>query len=96
MWPNRKNLIVDVEEKSTGHMSLGAGFSSVDSLVGIAEYNEGNFQAPWFRGGGQKLRLRLTVGTERQDYEIDFHRAVVPGSQTAVRSRVCFIVTMPS
>ena len=41
--PNRKNLIVDVEEKNTGNVSLGAGFSSVDSLVGFAEYNQGNF-----------------------------------------------------
>ena len=41
--PNRKNLVVDVEEKTTGHVSLGAGFSTVDSLVGIAEYNEANF-----------------------------------------------------
>jgi len=70
--PDRKDLVVDVDEKTTGHVSLGAGFSTVDSLVGIAEYNEGNFQAPWFRGGGQKFRLRLTVGTERQDYEMTF------------------------
>jgi outer membrane protein insertion porin family len=76
--PNRKNLIVDVEEKTTGHVSLGAGFSSVDSLVGIAEYNESDFnlshpfQPPWFRGGGQKFRLRATVGTLRQDYELTF------------------------
>ena len=59
-------------------MSLGAGFSTVDSLVGIAEYNESDFnlyhpfEPPWFRGGGQKLRLVLTVGTERQDYELTF------------------------
>ena len=73
--PNRKNLVVDVDEKTTGHVSLGAGFSSVDSLVGIAEYNEGNFQfhpSAAFRGGGQKLRLRVTVGTVRQDYELTF------------------------
>ncbi len=76
--PNRKNLIVDVEEKTTGHVSLGAGFSTVDSLVGIAEYNESDFnlshpfQPPWFRGGGQKLLLRLTLGTLRQDYELMF------------------------
>lgn len=76
--PNRKNLVVDVDERSTGHMSFGAGFSTVDSLVGIAEYNESDFnlshpfERPWFRGGGQKLRLRLTIGTERQDYEITF------------------------
>jgi outer membrane protein insertion porin family len=76
--PYRKNLIVDVDEKTTGHVSLGAGFSSVDSLVGIAEFNESNFdishpfEPPWFRGGGQKLRLKVTVGTVRQDYEITF------------------------
>jgi outer membrane protein insertion porin family len=70
--PDRKNLVVDVDEKTTGHVSLGAGFSSVDSIVGIAEYNEGNFQAPWFRGGGQKFRLRLTIGTVRQDYDLMF------------------------
>ena len=69
---DRKNLVVDVDEKTTGHVSLGAGFSSIDSLVGIAEYNEGNFQAPWFRGGGQKFRLRLTLGTVRQDYDLTF------------------------
>jgi outer membrane protein insertion porin family len=76
--PNRKNLVVDVDEKTTGHVSLGAGFSTVDSLVGIAEYNESNFnlsdpfQPPWFRGGGQKFRLRVTIGSERQDYELTF------------------------
>jgi outer membrane protein insertion porin family len=76
--PNHKNLVVDVEEKTTGHVSLGAGFSTVDSLVGIAEYNESDFslshpfQPPWFRGSGQKFRLRATVGTERQDYELTF------------------------
>jgi outer membrane protein insertion porin family len=76
--PNRKNLVVDVGEISTGRMSFGAGFSTVDSLVGIVEYNESDFnlsrplERPWFRGGGQKFRLRLTIGTERQDYELTF------------------------
>jgi outer membrane protein insertion porin family len=76
--PNRKNLVVDVDEISTGRMSFGAGFSSVDSLVGMVEYNESDFnlshpfERPWFRGGGQKLRLRVTIGTERQDYEATF------------------------
>ena len=70
--PERKNLIVDVDEKTTGHVSVGAGFSTVDSLVGVVEYNEGNFQAPWFRGGGQKLRLRATVGSVYQDYDLTF------------------------
>jgi outer membrane protein insertion porin family len=74
----RKDLVVGVDEKQTAHVSLGAGFSSVDSLVGTVEYNEGNFdlfhpfQAPWFRGGGQKLRLHMAVGTVQQVYEASF------------------------
>ena len=71
----RKNLDVDVEEKSTGNFTLGAGFSSVDSLVGFAEITQGNFDlfhAPTFTGGGQKLRLFIQIGTERQDYELQF------------------------
>ncbi|MRR37710.1 hypothetical protein EG829_24265, partial [bacterium] len=72
---NRKNLQVSVDEKSTGHMTIGAGFSSVDSVVGFAEINQGNFDLfhpPTFTGAGQKFRLRIQVGTERQDYMISF------------------------
>ena len=73
--PNRKNLIVGVEEKSTGNLSLGAGFSSVDSIVGFAEITQGNFDLfhpPTFTGGGQKFRLRVQLGNERQDYILSF------------------------
>jgi outer membrane protein insertion porin family len=73
--PNRKNLIVGVDEKNTGNVSMGAGFSTVDSLVGFVEFSQGNFdiaRPPTFQGGGQKLRLRLQVGTERQDYTMQF------------------------
>ena len=72
---NRKNLIVGVEEKTTGNLSLGAGFSSVDSIVGFVEVSQGNFDLfhpPTFTGGGQKFRLRLQLGTERQDYVLSF------------------------
>ncbi len=73
--PNRKNLIVGVEEKNTGNFTLGAGFSSVDSVVGFVEVSQGNFDLfhpPHFTGGGQKFRLRATVGTQRQDYVLTF------------------------
>ncbi len=69
----RKNLDVDVEEQDTGKFTLGAGFSSVDSLVGFAEITQGNFDLfhpPYFTGGGQKLRLFVQLGTQRQDYEL--------------------------
>lgn len=73
--PNRKNLVVGVDEKNTGNFTVGAGFSSVDSLVGFAELSQGNFdlfKPPTFTGGGQKFRLRASVGTLRQDFQISF------------------------
>jgi outer membrane protein insertion porin family len=41
--PNRKNLVIGVEEKNTGNFTLGAGFSSVDSVVGSIEVSQENF-----------------------------------------------------
>ncbi|HKI69524.1 MAG TPA: POTRA domain-containing protein, partial [Verrucomicrobiae bacterium] len=73
--PDRKNLIVGVDEKNTGNFTMGAGFSSVDALVGFAEISQGNFDLfhpPTFTGGGQKIRLRVQLGTQRQDYEVQF------------------------
>jgi outer membrane protein insertion porin family len=73
--PSRKDLVVSVEETTTGNMMLGAGFSSVDSLVGFVEFTQGNFDLinpPNFTGGGQKFRLRVQLGTERQDVIVSF------------------------
>jgi outer membrane protein insertion porin family len=73
--PSRKNLVIGVDEKNTGNFTLGAGFSSVDSLVGFAEVSQGNFDLfhpPTFTGGGQKFRLRVQIGTLRQDYIASF------------------------
>src|SRR5439155_15213097 len=63
--PDRKNLIVGVNERNTGNVALGAGFSSVESILGFVELTQGNFDLfnpPWFMGGGQKFRLRAQVG----------------------------------
>lgn len=73
--PNRKNLIVAVEEKNTGNIALGAGFSSVDAVVGFVEISQGNFDLfnpPYFTGAGQKARLRAQFGTKRKDYVATF------------------------
>ena len=73
--PGRKNLDVGVTEKNTGNLTFGAGFSSVDSLVGYVEMSQGNFDLfhpPTFTGGGQKLRLKIQLGTQRRDYELSF------------------------
>jgi outer membrane protein insertion porin family len=69
----RKNLDIQVEEKRTGSLNFGAGFSTVDSLIGFIELTQGNFDItnwPSLTGGGQKFRIRLQGGTQRKDVEV--------------------------
>ncbi|HWM24937.1 MAG TPA: outer membrane protein assembly factor BamA [Chthoniobacterales bacterium] len=66
----RKDLVIQVEEKRTGSLNFGAGFSTVDNLVGFVEMTQGNFDLmnwPNFTGAGQKFRARLQYGTSRKD-----------------------------
>ncbi len=63
--PDRSVVNVTVEEQPTGELSVGAGFSSVDSFVvnlGVTERN--------FRGRGQNVVARVEWGSLRQ--QIDF------------------------
>ncbi|MFQ3670774.1 MAG: outer membrane protein assembly factor BamA, partial [Verrucomicrobiia bacterium] len=65
--PNRKNVVVTVEEQRTGSITFGAGFSTVDSLLGFVELTQGNFDiAKWpsFTGAGQKFRTRIQYGLQ--------------------------------
>ena len=67
----RKDLVVEVDEKRTGSLNFGAGFSTIDSVVGFVELTQGNFDImnwPSFTGGGQKFRLRLQGGERRKDF----------------------------
>jgi outer membrane protein insertion porin family len=67
----RKDLTIQVEEKRTGSLSFGGGFSTVDSLVVFAELTQGNFDIedwPGFVGAGQKFRLRVQGGNQRKDF----------------------------
>ncbi len=73
--PNHDDLIVGVDEKSTGNFTFGAGFNTVESIFAYAEVSQANFDLfnpPYFTGGGQKFRLRVQLGTELQDYLISF------------------------
>ncbi|HKP04056.1 MAG TPA: outer membrane protein assembly factor BamA [Chthoniobacterales bacterium] len=66
----RKDLIIQVEEKRTGSLNFGAGFSTIDQLVGFIEMTQGNFDImnwPNFTGAGQKFRARLQYGNTRKD-----------------------------
>ena len=65
--PDRTGLQVKVEEQPTGELSFSAGYSSVDKLVidmGITERN--------FRGRGENVRARISLGSYRQQVDFSF------------------------
>ena len=65
--PDKTVVDVDVTEKSTGEISLGGGYSSVDGALadfGIRETN--------LLGHGQDLKLRAMLAVRRQQYDIGF------------------------
>jgi len=73
--PNRRNMVVTVEEKRTGNVTFGLGFSSVDSLLGFVELSQGNFDIsnfPYFTGAGQKFKTRVQYGLTRKDFTLSF------------------------
>lgn len=73
--PGTRDLVYDVEEQRTGNFMVGAGFSSVDNLVGFLEITQSNFDIlnwPNFTGGGQKARLGLEAGSRRQTAEVSW------------------------
>lgn len=74
--PGSKDVNVKVEEKNTASFSVGAGFSDTDSLVGIAEVSQSNFDlfnpSNYFIGGGQRVKLQAQYGLERSDFLFSF------------------------
>jgi outer membrane protein insertion porin family len=69
--PGRKDLTIQLQEKRTGSLSFGGGFSTIDSLIFFIELQQGNFDItnwPGLTGGGQKFRLRIQAGTQRKDF----------------------------
>ena len=71
---DKYDLNVQVKEKPTGQFSAGVGFSSIDSLVGYIELSQGNFNWKTWPpiGAGQKFKIRLQLGSERNDIDISF------------------------
>ena len=67
---SERDLNVVLEEKRTGQLNFGAGFSSIDSILGFVELSQSNFDItnwPNFTGGGQKFRSRIQYGALRKD-----------------------------
>jgi outer membrane protein insertion porin family len=68
-----RDVNVLVEEKATGSVGVGVGFSSIDSVVGFLTLEQTNFDVfnPWnFTGGGQRFSMNLRAGNERSDFSV--------------------------
>ena len=64
-FPDKINLVIDVEEKNTGEASIGAGYSSSTSgsiTLGLRENN--------FLGKGQKVKFAASFANTRNTYDI--------------------------
>lgn len=64
---DRTVVKIDVEEKSTGQISIGAGFSSSAGVLGDFSIRESNFL-----GRGQDVSLRLLIAAERSAINLGF------------------------
>lgn len=65
--PNEQVLVLEVDERQTGTISLGAGYSSVDKLMGYLQLSENNLF-----GNGQSVSLQWEMGTLRQSWQMSF------------------------
>ena len=65
--PDKVIINVDVEEKSTGELSLGVGYSTTDAVVGDISLTERNLM-----GRGQYLRLSTSLSIKRQQLDLRF------------------------
>ncbi len=65
--PDRTVVTVEVEEQSTGELSLGGGFSTTDGPIGDVSLRERNLL-----GKGQDLRIGLTLSARSQQVDLSF------------------------
>lgn len=65
--PDKTVVNVDVKEKSTGEVNIGAGYSTTDGVLGEFGIKESNLL-----GRGQELKTRLTFAARRKQAELGF------------------------
>ncbi len=89
-YPDKLDLEITVEEKSTGEASLGAGYSSANSTslnLGIKETN--------FLGNGQKLNFTTSFSSTKNTYDISFTEPYFNNKQLALTGSLYSDVTDP-
>ena len=88
-----RDLNILVEEKRTGSISFGVGFSSVDNVVGYINLEQTNFDIrnPWsFTGAGQRFSTSLRAGAETQNFEISLTEPWFLGQRLALGGRLFY------
>jgi len=65
--PDRTEINVEVAEKATGELSVGAGFSSIDGLIGNTSIRERNLL-----GRAQDLKLAFSISGKSQQIDLQF------------------------
>lgn len=65
--PDKTVIDVDVQEKSTGELSIGAGFSSTDGPLADFRIRERNLL-----GKGQDLLFATTIAGKRSEFDVSF------------------------
>ncbi len=82
-----KDVEVNVAEKPTGSVNFGAGFSSVDSLVGFVDVTQTNFDiSDWgdFRGAGQRFNMNLRYGIQTSSFNTSWTEPWFLGQKLAL------------
>lgn len=77
--PDRVIVNVEVEEKPTGEISFGVGYSTSDGVIGDISLTEKNFL-----GRGQFVRLAVGGGADTQTYEFAFVEPFFLGRRIAL------------
>jgi len=72
------DIIINIEEKSTGQAMAGLGYSERDKLVGSVGFN-----IPNLFGNGQSLELNCDFGTRRETFRFSFTEPWLLGTPTA-------------
>ncbi len=65
--PDQTVINVDVNERATGELSFGIGFSTTETVIGDVSLRERNLL-----GRGQDLKLSLGVSSQRQQVDLSF------------------------
>ena len=90
-YPDRINLEINVDEKSTGEASIGAGYSSAAAAsltLGLSERN--------FLGKGQKVKFQSSLSNTRSIYDISITEPYFNNKSLSLTSNIYSNFTDPA